>query len=170
MRECLDRYSGLVWSLARRFLGTSSEAEDAVQEIFIELWRSAGRFNAETASEATFIATIARRRLIDRLRKRSREPRVDALGPDSTVAMPELTPTTDTDDEAARVLKQVATLPKEKREVLLLSIYHGLTHREIAERTSLPLGTVKTHVRRGLMQVRELLGFGREQQSPGVQS
>ena len=65
MESCLQRYEGLVWSLARRMLGESSEAEDAVQEIFIELWRSAGRFDPDEGSEATFVATIARRRLVD---------------------------------------------------------------------------------------------------------
>ena len=72
VREVLSRYGGLVWSIAKRF--EPSEAEDAVQEIFLDLWKSAGRYDAALGSEATFIATIARRRLIDRRRTRRRRP------------------------------------------------------------------------------------------------
>ena len=70
--ECLSQYGGLVWSLARRFHAGHADAEDAVQEIFIEIWRNAGRFDARVAAESTFITMIARRRLIDRYRKHKR--------------------------------------------------------------------------------------------------
>src|SRR5262252_1163156 len=72
VRECLQRFGGLVWSLARRFSSSPSDAEDAVQEIFVDLWRSAKKYDPRAASEATFVAMIARRRLIDRLRSRQR--------------------------------------------------------------------------------------------------
>ncbi|MEJ2601953.1 MAG: sigma-70 family RNA polymerase sigma factor [Gammaproteobacteria bacterium] len=71
---CVERYSGLVWSLARRFIAIEADAEDAVQEIFVEIWNTAGRFDPSKSAEATYISMIARRRLIDRLRKTSREP------------------------------------------------------------------------------------------------
>ncbi|MCX5746449.1 MAG: sigma-70 family RNA polymerase sigma factor, partial [Proteobacteria bacterium] len=77
LRECLDRYGGLVWSIARRF--EASEAEDAVQEIFVDLWKSAVRYDPEVASEPTFIAMIARRRLIDRRRSRGRRPATEPM-------------------------------------------------------------------------------------------
>ena len=73
---CLAKYRGLVWSIARRFGGDYADAEDAVQEVFIELWRHAGRFDPALASESTFIGTIARRRLIDRKRRQSSRPRL----------------------------------------------------------------------------------------------
>ena len=76
VQECLDTYSGLVWSLARRLIGFSDEAEDAVQEIFIDVWKNAARFDEAQASETTFIAMIARRRLIDRIRRIQRQPRI----------------------------------------------------------------------------------------------
>src|SRR5262245_60755498 len=82
--ECLVRYGGLVWSLARRQSPSYADAEDAVQEIFIDLWNSAARFDERVASEVTFVAMIARRRLIDRRRKLSR-----------TVETAPLTPTVD---------------------------------------------------------------------------
>ena len=72
--ECLDRYGGLVWSLARRLSPTTADAEDAVQEIFIDLWRSAGRYSEQLGEEVTFVSTLARRRLIDRLRSLRRTP------------------------------------------------------------------------------------------------
>ena len=79
VQECLDTYGGLVWSLALRMLPNANEAEDAVQEIFIDIWKNAERFDEAQASETTFIAMIARRRLIDRLRKVNRQPNIDSL-------------------------------------------------------------------------------------------
>jgi RNA polymerase sigma-70 factor (ECF subfamily) len=79
MQRCMDRFGGLVWSLARRQTSGGADADDAVQEIFIDVWRSAGRFDPTIASETTFIAMIARRRLIDRGRRRARRPEVAAI-------------------------------------------------------------------------------------------
>ena len=76
--ECIDQYGPLVWSLARRLSRTASDAEDATQEIFLDIWRSAGRFDASQGSDKVFIAMIARRRLIDRLRKKSAEPPMES--------------------------------------------------------------------------------------------
>jgi RNA polymerase sigma-70 factor (ECF subfamily) len=158
--ECLARYGGLVWALARRFLANLSDAEDAVQEIFVDLWRNAPRFDPNVASEATFVTLLARRRLIDRRRRDTRRldgsqalPLPDSLaaaGGDGA-ARAELA------DEAAHAAGALARLREEPRRCLQLAIYHGLTHDEISRATGLPLGTVKTHVRRGLLRVRELL-------------
>src|ERR1700734_2723749 len=79
VRECMDQYGALVWSLARRLSRTSSDAEDATQEIFLDIWRSAARFDAAQGSDKVFIAMIARRRLIDRLRKTTSEPAMDPV-------------------------------------------------------------------------------------------
>jgi RNA polymerase sigma-70 factor (ECF subfamily) len=160
VQECLKTYSGLVWSLARRMSSTTEDAEDAVQEIFIDIWKNAARFDPAQASETTFIAMIARRRLIDRLRRQQRRPQTDALE-DMLVE-----PTGVTDKQLQNVVeaKQAAaamnSLKPEQKQVLQLSIYHGLSHQEIADHTGIPLGTVKTHARRGLIQLRESLGFG----------
>ena len=77
--ECIARFSGLVWSLARRLCSSPSDAADAVQEIFIDLWKSAPRFDSSIASETTFVAMIARRRLIDRGRRKMRRPEVPQI-------------------------------------------------------------------------------------------
>ena len=89
VRECMDQYGALVWSLARRLSRTASDAEDATQEIFLDIWRSAGRFDAAQGSDKMFIAMIARRRLIDRLRKKSAEPPMDPVEVLESVAWPE---------------------------------------------------------------------------------
>ncbi len=158
VEECLARYGGLVWSLARRFSNDRADAEDAVQDVFIEIWRMAGRFNPASGSEITFIATVARRRLIDRLRRRQRVPVAASLS-DEQLTNP---PGSGADrvelcEEAARAAAELAQLRPEERRVLELAIYHGLTHEEIASATALPLGTVKTHARRGLIRLRERL-------------
>ena len=74
VRECMDQYGGLVWTLARRFSESAADAEDASQEIFLEIWKSAARFDPARGSESVFVTTVARRRLIDRLRARKRRP------------------------------------------------------------------------------------------------
>src|SRR5215813_5986353 len=77
VRDCIARYGGLVWSIARRFEG--ADAEDAVQEIFLDLWKSAARFDPRIASESAFVAMITRRRLIDRRRTRRRRPTTETI-------------------------------------------------------------------------------------------
>jgi RNA polymerase sigma-70 factor, ECF subfamily len=159
VQECLDRYGGLVWSLARRFCyGNQSDAEDAVQEIFLDLWKSASRFDPGVAAEATFIAMIARRRLIDRRRRLSRTPDmtdVSLVSPAASGGEPESG--AETVENAARAAKALASLRPEQQRVLRLSIYQGLSHEKIAEAMGMPLGTVKTHARRGLIKLREML-------------
>lgn len=160
VQECLDTYGGLVWSLALRMLPNADDAEDAVQEIFIDIWKNAARFDEVQASETTFIAMIARRRLIDRLRKENRQPNVDSL--DDILVEPAGNKDQDLQicveaKEAAKVMKN---LRPEQRQILHLSIVQGFSHQEIADALKMPLGTVKTHARRGLIEVRELLGLG----------
>lgn len=156
--DVIDTYGGLVWSLARKYFGRSAEAEDAVQDAFIAVWKAADRFDPEIAAESTFIAMIARRRMIDQLRKEGR--RIDAQPLESS---PE--PENESNDRLAdeeqveTVLKVIDELDPPQPEVIRHSLMDGLTHPEIAEKTGLPLGTVKTHIRRGLIKVRQALGI-----------
>jgi RNA polymerase sigma-70 factor (ECF subfamily) len=155
--QCLDQYGDLIWSLARRFLGASSEAEDAVQEIFIEIWSSAGRYRPDAGSEVTFIATIARRRLIDRLRKHSRTPDSELYDEGIASQNPDPVNRITENVEVHNVVQILEGMSEEHREILSMSIYHGYSHSEIADQLNMPLGTVKTRVRRGLMHIREQL-------------
>ncbi len=153
MRECLARYGGLVWSLARRHTRSAEEAEDATQEIFLDLWKSAGRYDSSIASETAFIAMIARRRLSDLRRKQSNEPQASAD------AAPEPVDEGAAPDRCAEASMAAAALQRirpEQREVLLLAC-EGHSHDDISRETGLPLGTVKAHARRGLLRIRELL-------------
>ena len=161
IRECLARYGNLVWSIARRF--EAADIEDAVQEIVLDLWKSAARFDPTIASEPAFVAMIARRRLIDRRRSRMRRPSADTpLAGDSSDGMLAVDPNPSASpdicaeaNQAARALEQ---LRPEQRQVLVLSTVGGLSHGEIAEHTGMPLGTVKAHARRGLLSIRAALG------------
>ncbi len=155
--ECMEQYRGLVWSMARRFTNDHADAEDAVQEIFIELWRHAGRFDPSVAAESTFVAMLARRRLIDRNRRRTRRPEATSIVAEPAATMPSESERLETLEEGRRVRSLFAQLRPEQRRVLELSFDEGLSQQEIAEATRLPLGTVKTHSRRGLIRLRQLL-------------
>ena len=159
--ECIDTYGGLVWSLARRFLRNSADAEDAVQDIFIDLWNSAARFDPVLASESTFVSTIARRRLIDRLRQQTRRPGMDSLDDEEVgeTRLPSVDAPMEAEADVALVERILADMEPENRQILSLSLYEGYSHSEIAEQMSLPLGTVKTRIRRGLIGIRERLNI-----------
>lgn len=155
--ECLDRYGALVWSLARRHVRQHADAEDAVQDVFIEVWRNAGRFDAAIASEATFITTIARRRLIDRHRKQSRRIATQTLIEEPVSYGRSGQGNMDQEEDAERARLFMGKLRAEERRVLEMTILDGLTQSQAAEAAGMPLGTVKTHTRRGLKRLREML-------------
>ncbi len=158
VQECLRTYGGLVWSLARRMSPNLDDAEDAVQEIFVDVWKNADRFDESKSSETTFIAMIARRRLIDRIRKVNRSPKSDSIEDMLVEPQNRFDESMQVSVEAKQAAKALETLRPEQRQVLQLSIYHGYSHQEISDALQMPIGTVKTHARRGIMQVRETLG------------
>jgi RNA polymerase sigma-70 factor (ECF subfamily) len=158
VEDCLQRYGGLVWSLASRWLNNTADAEDAAQEIFVEIWKNAKSYDPCQAAESTFVTLIARRRLIDRIRRNSSA--VDTLSisakefelpAEVTIEPVELA------DEANKALACVRRLSTEQRQVIELSIYRGFSHSHIAERLTMPLGTVKSFARRALLQLRECM-------------
>jgi RNA polymerase sigma-70 factor (ECF subfamily) len=152
--ECIERYGNLVWSLARRFTPKTEDAEDAVQEIMTAIWQNARRYDSKKAAEATFISTIARRRLIDRLRKVYRRPAIVSI--DETAEIPKEGFADRVLDriEAERAFRAMRALRPDQRNLIMMNIYDGLSHGEIGESLGLPLGTVKTHIRRGFERVR----------------
>jgi RNA polymerase sigma factor (sigma-70 family) len=156
--DFLRRHTALVWGQARRFCRDAQEAEDAVQDVFLEIWRSASRFDPAQGSETTFVATITRRRLVDRMRRRSARPRSDGLEDPAAVPAKSEPDEAELREEAARARAAMAQLRPEQREVLELALGHGRTHQEIAAVVGIPLGTVKSHARRGLIRLREMLG------------
>ena len=153
--ELINKYGNLIWSIARRYLSNQNEAEDAVQEIFVALWQSAGRFDPNKASEITFISMITRRRLIDNLRKNNKHKVLksieDSLSDDVFSQKSNL----EENAEISLVIRALKKLDIQDQELLSLSIYQGFSHLEIAKLLNLPLGTVKTKIRRNLMKIRD---------------
>lgn len=157
----------MVWGLARRFCRNAEDAEDATQEIFVDVWKSAARYDPDAGSEVTFLMTIARRRLIDRARRQSRRIQADLLEDPGTIAGPEQTDDVELHDEVARARDALEQLRPEQRQVLDLAISQGRTHQQIAIDIGIPLGTVKSHARRGLLRLREMLGATPEEADRG---
>lgn len=157
---CLDEYGGMVWSLANRYLRPIGEdPEDAVQEVFAEVWRQAGRYDPGRGGEAAFIATIAHRRLTDQQRRAAARGRAVA-GLAANTARDASAPAAGGGAEAAQALEALQGLSREEREVISLSVMQGLSHERVAHAINIPVGTVKTRIRRGLMRLREALGAG----------
>lgn len=154
--ELYDRFGGLVYKAARQVMPSRAEAEDAVQETFIRLWRTADRFDPHRAKLVTWVMLIARRHLIDRLRRRSARP--EQLGFDSSSEV--LGPVRGMDEpggnyDLENLKRRVAELPELQRIVIERTYLHGFTLREVAEQLGAPIGTVKSALSRGLMRLRD---------------
>ena len=159
--EVVKTYGALVWSLARRLSPVQADAEDAVQEIFLDVWKCAARYDLAQGSEKVFIATIARRRLIDRLRRARHQfahDDLDALDGENGLAYATPGDAGERAVEAERAAAAVGQLKPGQQRVIHLAVVEGLSQNEIAERLGLPLGTVKTLMRRGFIAARARLG------------
>ena len=147
-----DRYSNIVYAVALRVLSDGSAAEDILQDVFMQLWRTPQAFNASRGSLATWLAVIARNRAIDQLRKK--RPEVEAV--ETVISVdPELESAADRCQAIEKVRAVLAGMPGEQRAALEMAFFEGLTHAEIAGKTGQPLGTVKTRIRSGLLAVRK---------------
>jgi RNA polymerase sigma-70 factor (ECF subfamily) len=157
MEQCIQQYSNLVWNLVKRRVASHATAEDLVQEIFTEIWKSASRYDASQGNESTFIGMIARRRVIDWTRKQMRNPVLEPLPEqiDDLGAGEDVRENSGVDGEM--VTQAVAKLPDQTKQLFHLHFDQGLTQQEIAAYTEMPLGTVKTLLRRGLLELRSLL-------------
>jgi len=157
VKECLARFGPMVWGLARRMSPTRADAEDAVQEVFLDLWAHGHRYDPGRASPELFVAVVARRRLIDRRRRAQRRPATEPIDGGEVLEVAGHDGGVETAAEAALAARAMEELRPEQREVLRLAVAEGLTHEEIAGKTGMPLGTVKAHARRGLLRIRRLL-------------
>lgn len=156
-----DRWCARVEAVVLRIVRDPDDAADVVEEVFWQCWRQAGRFDAARGDVERWIVTIARSRALDRLRARRRQR--EEVVPDETL-VPEAAsdapdPASDAEgaDRRARVEAALATLPAEQREALELAYFGGYSQSEIAGRTGLPLGTVKTRMRLALQKLRTVL-------------
>ena len=157
MDECLNRYGGLVWALVKRRCPLQADAEDVVQEVFMDIWKNAHRYDPSIAEEPTFIAMITRRRLIDRSRRQQRLVDTAPLTEVYEPASDDL-PNVELNDEAARIREIMQQLSDDERRVIELAIDRGMSQSQIAEHIKMSLGTVKSHARRGMLRLRSLVG------------
>ena len=155
MKRCIDQYGPLVWNIVCRRISERNDAEEACQEIFTEIWQKAGSYKPEVARETTFIGMIARRRSIDWQRKQSRLPLLTEL--DSVPEPSSANPDAGIGLDRELLWKTLEQLPEKTQELFSLHFGKGMTHEEIGKETGLPLGTVKTRLRRGLIDARRLL-------------
>jgi RNA polymerase sigma factor (sigma-70 family) len=155
LREAYDRYGRAVHHLAISLLASAADAEDVTQTVFVAAWQGRQTFDPERGTLLGWLLGIARRKAVDQLRERGRQDQaaeavravmvvepVDAHGADHTV-------------DRLLVVDEMGRLPVEQRRVLALAFYDDLTHQQIASVTGLPLGTVKSHLRRGLRRLRD---------------
>lgn len=152
MGALYDRYSSIVYSVALRVLGDTGAAEDVLQDVFMQLWRNPGAFDASRGNLGAWLAVITRNRSIDALRKR--RPETDFENVVLSVE-PDLATDADRSRAAAKVRSALAAMPEGQRTALELAYFQGLTHTEIAAKTGEPLGTVKTRIRAGLLALRK---------------
>ena len=157
LAELYDRFGGVAYGLAFRILRDESLAQDAVQEAFLAVWRTADRFLAERAKASTWILTLVHRRAVDLVRRQERR-RGEPLE-----SVPEPVASEQVEEQATiRFQRQVVQealrrLPPEQREALELGYYAGLTQTELAERLGQPLGTIKSRMFTGLTRLKDLL-------------
>ncbi len=156
LSELYDRYSSMLFALASRFVHRPQEAEDVVQEVLLQAWRQVERYDPERSSVATWLVMMTRSRAIDRIRNRNVVDRTLAAAQKEekrTHESPEGGRNVLQQERAARLQSELALLPPEQRRVLELAFFSGMTQREIAAETEIPLGTVKT---RTLLAMRKL--------------
>ena len=159
----IEKYGNLVWSIGKKFLGNQSDLEDAVQEVMIAIWKSADKFDPNKASEITFISMIARRRFIDYLRKITKHKSEDSMDDDNNNIHLYKESLLNEETDLALVTSAIEELDTDDQELLNLSVYQGYSHSEISEILNIPLGTVKTRIRRNLMKLKDTFASNKSQ-------
>lgn len=152
MAQLYERYSPIVYSVALRILGDTATAEDILQEVFMQLWRSPDVFDPSRGSLPGWLAVIARNRAIDSLRKR--RPETDITEVVVPVA-PDLAGRAEWSRALEKIRSALGSMPSPQRSALEMAFFEGLTHTEIAAKTGEPLGTIKTRIRAGLLTLRK---------------
>jgi RNA polymerase sigma-70 factor (ECF subfamily) len=160
LAELYDRYASLLLALAHRVLGEAGEAEEVLQEAFLQVWNQAARYDASRSSVSTWLILITRSRAIDRLRTRRVEERTTSAAERENIARhasPEAPQAVLRQDRRRRLQSELARLPPEQRQVLDLAFYGGMTQTEIAAELDIPLGTVKTRTLLAMKKLRAAL-------------
>jgi RNA polymerase sigma-70 factor (ECF subfamily) len=159
-----DRFGAEVLALCERILHQRADAEDAVADVFWEVWQRRERYDAARGGARPYLMTLARSRAIDRLRSQAARPELRVEGNRRVSEEDQVTSFVPSPEESAaqaelklRVAEAFAVLDDRQREAMELAYYEGLTHQQIAQRLDTPLGTVKTHIRKGLTKLRYAL-------------
>ena len=152
----IEKYGNLVWSIGKKFLYRQSDLEDAVQEVFIAIWKSADKYDASKAKEITFVSMIARRRFIDHLRKISKHKNLESIDDDNSGHQLYKESLLNESTDLQLVKNAIQSLDIDDQELLNLSVYQGYSHSEISKLLNIPLGTVKTRIRRNLIKLKEI--------------
>ena len=158
--QLYDRFSSLVYSLAMRMLRVRSDAEDLLQEVFVQVWRQAENYSEQRGSPEAWIINMARSRAIDKLRSIRRTDKSFVLtgNPAETESADNVESSVADSEVRMTVNSALSILPENQRRILELAYFDGLTQTEIADRLAEPLGTVKTRMRSGIQRLRDILG------------
>jgi RNA polymerase sigma-70 factor, ECF subfamily len=155
-----DRLAPLVYGVIRRVLRDPSQSEEVAQEVFVEIWRTATRFDQTRGSAQTWVLTMAHRRAVDRVRsEQASRNRNDRVGQrDQSRAYDDVAEQVETNLEQTEIREALDALTDLQREAVELAYYKGYTYREVAEILDAPLGTIKTRMRDGLIRLRDAMG------------
>ena len=159
LSELYDRYNGIIKALILRVIHNEAEADDLLQEIFMEIWNQAKNFSAQKGKPLGWMVTLARRRAIDGLRKKQAYARAEERLQSETEQQPEAWVHNTTETEISRgdtrelIRKVIDSLPLAQQEAVELAFFQGMSQREIAAKTNTPLGTVKTRLELGLKKI-----------------
>jgi RNA polymerase sigma-70 factor (ECF subfamily) len=163
LAELYDKLSRPLYATARHILNDAAEAQDVVHDVFLSLWENAATFNSDRGAAFSWAVTLTRNRAIDRLRSRANRARLlgnsipDDLGYDTEASFVGGGELAELGDRATAVRAALSDLPEEQKNALELAFFSGLTQKEIADKLSEPIGTVKARIRRGLIKLRDVL-------------
>jgi RNA polymerase sigma-70 factor (ECF subfamily) len=158
-----DKYSTLLFTVLVRIVRTEAEAEDLLQELFLRIWKKAGMFAASKGSVYTWIVTMARRKAIDRLRSKEHANRTSTIDEEEFYHIPDETLEASPievamNGEYEQLMRSgLALLSEDQRRIIELSYFDGFTQQQISEQLNVPLGTVKTRMRQGIITLRDYL-------------
>jgi RNA polymerase sigma-70 factor (ECF subfamily) len=159
LSELYDRYNGIIKALVLRVIHNEAEADDLLQEIFMEIWNQAKNFSAQKGKPLGWMVTLARRRAIDGLRKKQAYSRAEERLQTETEQQPEAWVQNPTENDINRgdtrelITKVIQSLPPPQQQAIELAFFQGMSQREIAAKTNTPLGTVKTRLELGLKKI-----------------
>ncbi|HYM21351.1 MAG TPA: sigma-70 family RNA polymerase sigma factor [Candidatus Kapabacteria bacterium] len=164
--ELYDRYSRLIYGALLRMLRSTDDAEDVLQEVFVQVWLKAGTYKPDLGAPKFWLVRIAHNRAINLIRsKRAKMKQTEIPIPDTDspaaaeLVAADLFAETSNAEESAYTVRAMNKLPKDQAQLLDMAFFQGYSHSEISEKTNLPLGTVKTRIRNGLLALRESLEF-----------